>query len=82
MFAKLTLVTLATFAALAGAAPTDGGSSNPSGAQCCRNVENSSKVDSLTAGLIKGLLGIDISGLNVPIGTGCTPIAILGGVSW
>jgi hypothetical protein len=82
MFAKLTLVALATFAVLAGAAPTDGGSSPTGSAQCCQNVENSNKVDSVTAGLIKELLGVDVSALNVPIGTGCTPIAVLGGVSW
>jgi hypothetical protein len=51
------------------------------GAQCCQDVENSSDVDSWTAGIIKGLLGVDISSLNIPIGTGCTPVSVLGGVS-
>jgi hypothetical protein len=49
--------------------------------QCCQNVENSSSVDSWTTGIIKGLLGVDVSSLNIPIGTGCTPISVLGGVS-
>jgi hypothetical protein len=71
---------LLALAAVATAIPTGTGSS--SGAQCCQNVKNSSEVDTLTAGLIKTLLGIDVSALNVPIGTGCTPIAVLGGVSW
>jgi hypothetical protein len=51
------------------------------GAQCCQNVENSSNVDSWTEGVLEGLLDVDISTLNIPIGTGCTPVAILGGVS-
>jgi hypothetical protein len=51
------------------------------GAQCCQNVQNSSSVSSAVAGIIKGLLGINISGLNIPIGTGCVPVGILGGVS-
>jgi hypothetical protein len=57
--------------------PTSTGS-----AQCCQNVQNSSKVSSVTKGLIYALLGINVSNLNIPIGTGCAPIAILGGVSW
>jgi hypothetical protein len=75
-----TFVTLA-LAASAFAVPT-GGSSGSSGAQCCQNVTNWNSVDSDTKGLITGLLGVVISDLNVPIGTGCTPVAILGGVSW
>jgi hypothetical protein len=82
MISKLTLVALATFAALAGAAPTNGGSPSTGTPQCCQNVKNWSDVDSSTKGLIWGLLGVVVGDLNVPIGTGCTPIDILGGVSW
>jgi hypothetical protein len=57
-------------------------SSGSSAPMCCKDVKNSSQVDSFTKTLIKTLIGVDISGLNVPIGTGCTPIAVLGGVSW
>jgi hypothetical protein len=71
---------LLALAAVATAIPT--GTSPSTGAQCCQNVENSSSVSSVTAGLVKALLGVDVSTLNVPIGTGCTPIAVLGGVSW
>jgi hypothetical protein len=74
-----TFVTLA-LAASALAVPT--GDSTPSGAQCCQNVQNSSTVDSVTKGIIFTLLGIDISNLNVPIGTGCAPLVVGGGVSW
>ena len=85
MFAKLSLVALAGFAAFANAAPT-GGSESPAGhcntgsPQCCNHVDNSS--DPLVGGLIKALLGIDVSGLNIPIGQGCTALNLLGGVSW
>jgi hypothetical protein len=80
-----TFVTLA-LAVSAIAVPTGsgGGGSTPpsSGAQCCQNVTNSSSIKSTDPlGLLLGLLGIVVSNLNVPIGTGCTPIDILGGVS-
>jgi hypothetical protein len=51
------------------------------GAQCCQNVQNSSNVSSDVLGIITGLLGLNLSGLNIPIGTGCAPLSILGGVS-
>jgi hypothetical protein len=79
MFSKLFISALA-LASMVTAIPTGGSGSTTAPPQCCQNVENSSQVDSVTKGLIKGLLGIDISALNVPIGTGCTPIDILGGV--
>jgi hypothetical protein len=80
-----TFVALA-LAASAIAVPTGsgGGGSTPpsSGAQCCQNVTNSSSIKSSDPlGILLGLLGVVVSGLNVPIGTGCTPIDILGGVS-
>jgi hypothetical protein len=79
MFSKAFVATIALAGAVS-AAPT-GGSGSTSGAQCCQNVTNSSKVDPTTAGILAGLLGVVVSGLNVPIGTGCTPISVLGGVS-
>jgi hypothetical protein len=72
---------LFALAAVAIAIPT-GTTPSTGTAQCCQNVENSSSVSSTTKGLIFALLGIDISGLNVPIGTGCAPLSVLGGVSW
>jgi hypothetical protein len=71
---------LLALVAVATAIPT--GTTPSGGAQCCQNVENSSSASSATKALVKTALGIDISDLNVPIGTGCAPIAILGGVSW
>jgi len=75
-----TFVTLA-LAASALAVPTWTAPAPSSAPQCCQNVTNSSSLDSKTAGILAGLLGVVVSGLNVPIGTGCTPVAILGGVS-
>jgi hypothetical protein len=74
---------LVLLAAAVAAVPTGSTGGSPSGgAQCCQNVKNSSQVDSLTKGLIKVLLGIDVSNLNIPIATGCAPLSVLGGVSW
>jgi hypothetical protein len=58
---------LAGFTALDLAAPSgsSGGSSTGS-AQFCQKVENSS--DLLVAPLVKALIGLDVSGLNIPIG--------------
>jgi hypothetical protein len=81
MFAKL--FTLAFVASLAVAVPTpnDGGSGSTTGTpECCQDVKNSS--DPATAALVKSLLGIDVSGLNVPIGTGCSGLSVVGGVQW
>jgi hypothetical protein len=79
MFSKLFVATVA-LAGVVSAAPT-GGSGSTSGAQCCQWVGNSSQLDAKDAGILAGLLGVVVSGLNVPIGTGCTPISVLGGVS-
>jgi hypothetical protein len=78
IFAPLVLLAAAVVAVPTGST----GGSAPAGAQCCQNVKNSSQIDSVTKGLIFALLGINVSDLNIPIGTGCTPIAVLGGVSW
>jgi hypothetical protein len=74
---------LVLLAAAVAAVPTGStGGSTTSGAQCCQNVKNSNEVDSVTKGLIFALLGVDVSNLNIPIGTGCAPLSVLGGVSW
>jgi hypothetical protein len=81
MFAKL--FTLAFVATLAVAAPApNGGSGSTTGTPlCCQSVTNSDNLDSTTVGLIKTLLGIDVSGLNIPIGQGCAGLSVVGGVS-
>jgi hypothetical protein len=82
MFSKLFTLAFVATAVVAAPAPWDGGSggSTTAGPQCCQWVENSS--DPATAALVKSLLGIDVSGLNIPIGTGCSAIAVAGGVEW
>jgi hypothetical protein len=83
MFAKL--FTLAFVATLAVAAPTpnDGGSGSTTGTPlCCQSVTNSDNLDSATSALLSGLLGVDVSSLNIPIGQGCSGIAVVGGVEW
>jgi hypothetical protein len=81
MFSKAFVSTLALFGAVSALPNGGGGGGSSTGAQCCQNVQNSSQLDSKTAGILGGLLGVVVSGLNVPIGTGCTPISVLGGVS-
>jgi hypothetical protein len=83
MFAKIFTLALAGFATLAVAAPAPNGGSGGSSTstpQCCQSVSNSS--NPLVAALVKALIGVDVSGLNIPIGTGCSGIAVAGGVQW
>ncbi|KAF7342673.1 Hydrophobin 2 [Mycena sanguinolenta] len=54
-------------------APTS--SSTPTSTQCCNSVLSST--DSAVSA-IAGLLGLDLTGLNVPIGLGCSPITVIG----
>jgi hypothetical protein len=84
MFAKVFTLALAGFATLALAAPAPNG--NGSGGLttgsplCCQKVENSS--DPFTVSLVKEVLGIDVSGLNIPIGVGCSTIGVASAVTW
>jgi hypothetical protein len=80
MFAKIFTLALAGFATLAVAAPNGGSGSSTASPQCCQWVENSSTPG--VAALVKALIGVDVSGLNIPIGTGCSGIAVAGGVQW
>ncbi|KIJ38674.1 hypothetical protein M422DRAFT_176246 [Sphaerobolus stellatus SS14] len=48
---------------------------NTGEAQCCDTVQSASAP---AASLITGLLGIVISGVDVLVGLGCTPITIIG----
>ncbi|KAF7342281.1 Hydrophobin 2 [Mycena venus] len=47
----------------------------PTSTQCCSSVQSSS---STAVGLVAALLGLDLSGLNVPIGLSCSPITVIG----
>jgi hypothetical protein len=81
MFAKLFTLAFVATLAVAAPAPNDGGSgSSTSTPLCCQQVDNSS--DPWVSTLVKSLIGIDVSGLNVPIGTGCAGLSVVGGVEW
>jgi hypothetical protein len=80
MFSKVFITALALVGAVS-AIPTGSGTSTTPSQQCCQNVENSQSLSSATKSLLGPLLSVVLSGLSVPIGTGCTPIAIAGGVS-
>ncbi|KAF7366009.1 Hydrophobin 2 [Mycena venus] len=71
MFSKLSVVVTSVLITLAAAAP----SSAPTSAQCCTSVQSSS---SNAVSAIAGLLGLDLAGLNVPVGLGCSPITVIG----
>jgi hypothetical protein len=80
MFAKVFTLALTGFATLAVAAPNGGSGSTTGTTQCCQWVENSNTPG--VAALVKALIGVNVSGLNIPIGTGCSAIAVAGGVQW
>ncbi|KAI0262040.1 fungal hydrophobin, partial [Gloeopeniophorella convolvens] len=48
---------------------------NVSGLQCCNSVQTESNP---AVALLLGLLGVVLSGVNVPIGVTCSPITVIG----
>ncbi|KAJ7077008.1 fungal hydrophobin [Mycena belliarum] len=66
MFSKLSVVVVSVLATLVAA----GGST-----QCCTSVQNS---DSSSVAAVAALVGLDLSGLNIPVGLGCSPITVVG----
>ncbi|KAJ7028066.1 hypothetical protein C8F04DRAFT_69386 [Mycena alexandri] len=82
MFSKLSVVVASVLIALAAAMPqsTPGVPpppvTPPTTFMCCASVVSST---SPSATIIAGLLGVDISGLNVPIGLSCSPITVVTG---
>jgi hypothetical protein len=81
MFTKIFTHALASLAAFAVAMPTpDDGGSTTSTPLCCQTLKNSS--DPNVEAFVKEFIGLDISGLNVPVGIGCARISVLSGLSW
>jgi hypothetical protein len=82
MFAKLFTLAFVASLAVAAPAPNGGGSggSTTGTPLCCQSVTNSDNLDSSTLGLLS-LLGVVLSGLNIPIGQGCAGLSVVGGVS-
>ncbi|KAF7288938.1 Hydrophobin 2 [Mycena indigotica] len=79
MFANLKYTAVLALATLAAAAPNGLESrTNPppsDSPQCCNSVVSST---TSIASAILGLLGIDLGGLNVPVGLSCSPITVIG----
>ncbi|KAJ7077009.1 hypothetical protein B0H15DRAFT_934138 [Mycena belliarum] len=76
MFSKLSVVVTSVLITLAAAIPTTTPPvTPPSSVQCCSSVQNSS---SSSVAAVAALLGLDLSGLNVPVGLGCSPITVIG----
>ncbi|KAJ7898587.1 fungal hydrophobin [Mycena olivaceomarginata] len=78
MFSKLSLVAASVLITLAAAIP--GGTppppvTPPTSPQCCTSVESST---SSAVSAVAALLGLDLTGINVPIGLGCSPITVVG----
>ncbi|KAJ7889654.1 hypothetical protein B0H13DRAFT_2341412 [Mycena leptocephala] len=75
MFSKLSIVVASVLITLAAAIPTGTPPppiTPPSSPQCCNNLEPSNSTD---ASAIAGLLGIDLTGLDVLVGLRCSSIA-------
>ncbi|KAJ7083587.1 hydrophobin [Mycena belliarum] len=74
MFSKLSAVVASMLISLAAATfapPVTAPTSN----QCCTSVQNS---NSAACSAVAALVGLDLSGLNVPVGLGCSPITVVG----
>ncbi|KAJ7457555.1 hydrophobin 2 [Mycena galericulata] len=76
MFSKLSVVATSVLITLAAATPwSTPPVTPPSSNQCCNSVESSS---SSAVSAVAALLGLDLSGLDVPIGLSCSPITVIG----
>ncbi|KAJ7469694.1 hydrophobin [Mycena latifolia] len=76
MFSKLSVVVTSVLITLAAATPnTTPPVTPPTSQQCCTSVQSSS---SSAVSAVAALLGLDLSGLNVPIGLGCSAITAVG----
>ncbi|KAJ7128319.1 hypothetical protein C8R44DRAFT_732658 [Mycena epipterygia] len=76
MFSKLSIISTSVLITLAAAMPwTTPPVTPPTSTQCCSSVQSSS---SSSVSAVAALLGLDLSGLNVPVGLGCSPITVIG----
>ncbi|KAJ7209072.1 hypothetical protein B0H12DRAFT_1242914 [Mycena haematopus] len=76
MFSKLSVVVASVLITLAAAIPnTTPPVTTPTSDQCCSSVQSSS---SSAVSAVAAVLGLDLSGLDVPIGLSCSPITVVG----
>ncbi|KAJ7660191.1 fungal hydrophobin [Mycena polygramma] len=78
MFSKLSIIVASVLITLAAAIPTGTPPppvTPPSSPQCCNSVVSSS---STAASAVAALLGLDLTGLDVPVGLSCSPITVVG----
>ncbi|KAJ7454213.1 fungal hydrophobin [Mycena latifolia] len=76
MFSKLSVIATSVLITLAAARPWDTPPvTPPTSNQCCNSVQSSS---SSSVAAVAALLGLDLSGLDVPVGLGCSPITLVG----
>ncbi|KAJ7628036.1 fungal hydrophobin [Mycena polygramma] len=79
MFSKFSAVVVSALICLAAAIPNGTPLppvTPPDSAQCCSSVQSSSSSAAVTD--VAKLLGLDLSGLDVPIGLSCSPITVIG----
>ncbi|KAK7017718.1 hydrophobin 2 [Favolaschia claudopus] len=78
MFAKLSVVVTSVLITLAAAMPNGTPPppvTPPTSPQCCSSVQDSK---STAVSAVAALLGLDLDGINVPIGLSCSPITVVG----
>ncbi|KAJ7143037.1 hypothetical protein C8R44DRAFT_866284 [Mycena epipterygia] len=76
MFSKLSIVATSALITLAAAIPwTTPPVTPPTSPQCCSSVQSSS---SSSVSAVAALLGLDLSGLNIPVGLDCSHITVVG----
>ncbi|KAJ7917609.1 fungal hydrophobin [Mycena leptocephala] len=78
MFSKLSVVVTSVLITLAAAMPNGTPPppvTPPSSPQCCDSVVSSS---SAAASAVAAVLGLDLTGINVPVGLSCSPITVAG----
>ncbi|KAJ7883137.1 hydrophobin 2 [Mycena leptocephala] len=78
MFSKLSVFVASVLLTLAAAMPAPNDTppvTTPTSPQCCTSVVSSS---STAAGAVAAPLGLDLTGLDVPVGLSCTPITVAG----
>ncbi|KAJ7631556.1 hydrophobin [Mycena polygramma] len=78
MFSKLSIVVASVLISLAAAMPNGVPPppvTPPTSAQCCSSVVPPT---SSAASAVAAIVGLDLSGIDVPVGLSCTPITVVG----